>query len=158
MNYISCPTIIVNAPVEIVWTLLTRPEGWGDFYDVRVTAVDPTGPAVVGQTVLGESGPTFLHLKLQFQYREIDELNYKLGLDAKLPLGITVKEDLNCVPLGPHQCRVNYRCGFGFPKGWRGAVTRIILRRGLDSGPVDSLNRLQLAAERLHAGSARDSL
>ena len=89
MNYTSCPTSIVNAPVELVWRLLTRPEGWGDFYDVRVTAVEPAGRAVVGQKVLGESGPSFLHLKLQFQYREIDELNYKLGVDAKLPLGIT---------------------------------------------------------------------
>jgi hypothetical protein len=38
-----------NAPVDIVWTLLNHPEGWADFYDVRVIAVDPTGPGVVGQ-------------------------------------------------------------------------------------------------------------
>lgn len=51
MKYASCPTGIVNAPVEVVWTLLTHPEGWGDFYKVRITAADPAGPAVVGQTV-----------------------------------------------------------------------------------------------------------
>jgi hypothetical protein len=151
MNYASCPTSIVNAPVELVWMLLTRPDGWGDFYDVRITAVNPTGPAAVGQMVFGESGPRFLHLKLWFQYREIDESNYKLGLDAKFPLGITIREDLNCVRLGPNQCRVNYHCGFGFPKGWRGALTRFLLRRELDAGPLDSLTRLRLAAERLHA-------
>jgi len=56
MTYASCPTSIVNAPVEIVWSLLTRPEKWGDFYDVRVTSVEPVGPAMVGQTVFAESG------------------------------------------------------------------------------------------------------
>jgi hypothetical protein len=44
MNHVSCPTSIVNAPVELVWQLLTSPEGWGDFYDVRITGVDPAGP------------------------------------------------------------------------------------------------------------------
>jgi hypothetical protein len=35
MTYSNCPTSIVNAPVEIVWSLLMRPEKWGDFFDVR---------------------------------------------------------------------------------------------------------------------------
>ena len=153
MNYASCPTGIVNAPVELVWTLLTRPEGWGDFYDVRITAVDPAGPAVVGQTVFAESGPQFLHLKLQLRFVEIDALNYKLGLDARLPFGVTVREDMICVALRQNQCRVNYNCGFGFPTGWRGAVTYFFLRRQLDTGPADSLTRLQREAERLHAES-----
>ncbi len=151
MNYVSCPTSIVNAPVELVWQLLTSPEGWGDFYDVRITAVDPAGTAVVGQTVFAESGPQFLHLKLQFRFTDIDALNYKLGLDARFPLGVTVREDMTCVPLGEKQCRVNYNCGFGFPGGWRGAVVHFFMRRRLDTGPADSLARLQREAERLNA-------
>ena len=151
MNYVSCPTGLVSAPVELVWALLTRPVGWGDFYDVRITAVDPAGPAVVGQTVFAESGPQFLHLKLQFRVVEIDALNYKLGLDARLPFGVTVREDLSCVPVGQNQCRVNYNCGFGFPTGWRGVVMHFLMRRALDTGPADSLTRLQREAERLDA-------
>ena len=153
MNYASCPTRIVNAPVELVWTLLTRPEGWGDFYNVRITAADPPGPAVVGQTVFAESGPQFLHLKLQFRFTKIDALNYRLGFDARFPFGITVREDLTCIPLGQEQCRVNYHCGFGFPTGWRGAVVHSLIRRELDTGPADSLACLQREAERLHAKS-----
>jgi hypothetical protein len=151
VKYASCPTGVVNAPVEIVWTLLTHPEGWGDFYSVRITAADPAGPAVVGQTVFAESGPEFLHLKLQFRFTEIDALNYKLGFDVRFPFGVTVREDLSCVPLGQQRCRVNYNCGFDFPTGWRGAVTDFFIRRRLDTGPADSLARLQREAERLHA-------
>jgi hypothetical protein len=154
MNYVSCPTSIVNAPVELVWQLLTSPEGWGDFYNVRITAVDPAGPAVVGQTVFAESGPEFLHLKLQFRFMEIDVLNYKLGLDARFPFGVTVRENMTCVPLGQKQCRVNYHCDFGFPRGWRGAVAYFFMRRRLDTGPADSLTRLQREAERLNGNSS----
>ncbi len=143
----SCPTSIVNAPVEIVWGLLTRPEKWGDFYDVRVTSVEPAGPAVVGQTVFAESGPRLLHLALEFRFTKIDAVKYELGLDVKLPFDITVSEDLSCVPIRQDQCRVNYHCGFGVPAGWRGAVARILMRRELNSGPVDSLSRLRRAAE-----------
>jgi hypothetical protein len=154
MKYASCPTGVVNAPVEVVWTLLTHPEGWGDFYNVRITAADPAGPAVVGQRVFAQSGPEFLHLKLQFRFTEIDALNYKLGFDAQFPFGVTVREDMSCIPLGQQQCRVNYHCGFGFPTGWRGAVLHFLMRRRLDSGPADSLARLQREAERLYAESS----
>jgi hypothetical protein len=145
--YSSCPTSIVNAPVEIVWTLLTRPEEWGDFYDVRLRSVEPPGVAVVGQTVFAESGPRPLHFALEFRFTKIDAMNYELGIDVRLPFGITVREDLSCVPIGQDQCRVNYHCGFGFPAGWRGVVTPFLMRRELISGPVDSLSRLQRAAE-----------
>jgi len=133
--------------------LLTRPEAWGNFYNMRITAVDPAGSAVVGQTVFAESGPRFLHLKLQFRFAEIDPLHYKLGFDARFPFGITVREDMSCVRTGENQCRVNYHCGFGFPTGWRGALMSFLIRRRLDAGPADSLDRLRRAAEKLHAKS-----
>ena len=40
-----------------------------------------------------------------------------------------------------------YHCNFGFAKAWRGAITRSIVRRNLDAGPLDSLSRLKRAAE-----------
>jgi hypothetical protein len=153
--YASCPTSIVNAPVEIVWTLLTRPEEWGGFYDVRIATVEPPGPAVVGQVIFAESGPRLLHLRLTLRFIAIDAANHSLELDVRLPFGITVHEDLSCVPLGQYQCRVNYHCGFIFPAGWRGAVARFLVRREIDAGPVDSLSRLKRAAEQRYAGSAQ---
>jgi hypothetical protein len=44
---------------------------------------------------------------------------------------------------GQMQCRVNYNCGFGFPKGWRGRILHLLMRHGLDTGPADFLSRLQ---------------
>jgi hypothetical protein len=153
--YASCPTSIVNAPIETVWGLLTLPEQWGEFYDLRVLSVDPPGPATVGQVLVAESGPRLLHLKLRFRFTKIDDRNYELGFDGQLPLGVAVRQDLRCIRLGPAQCRVNYGCHFGFPDGWRGRAVRFLSGHGFDTGPVESLSRLQDAAERRHAGDAR---
>jgi len=53
---------VVSAPIEIVRSLLTDTARWGDFFDVRITRVEPAGSAVVGQRFYGESGPRFLHI------------------------------------------------------------------------------------------------
>jgi len=85
-----------------------------------------------------------------FRFAEVDASKYRLGFDLQFPFGVTVREDLSCVPLG-EQCRVNYHCAFGSPSGRRGAVLHFLMRRRLDAGPTDSLDRLQREAERLSA-------
>ena len=145
-TYSACPTAIVEAPIHVVWQLLTNLAGWGDFYDVRVLSVEPTGPAVVGQRMRGESGPRWLHLGVSFVFTNI-EFHRKLELDINLPLGMTVHENLDCVPVADDRCRVNYHCHFGFPPDWRGKLVHRLFRRELDAGPADSLKRLKRAAE-----------
>jgi hypothetical protein len=87
----SCPTAVVNAPIDVVWKLLTEPAGWTEFFDIRVTRIDPPGPAVVGQRIHGESGPRFLRLVVTLKYTEIDAARRTIGLNVQLPFGITVR-------------------------------------------------------------------
>ena len=121
MAYASCPTSIVDAPVETIWRLLTRPEKWGEFFDLHVLSVELPGPAAVGQTIVGESGPRRLRLKLRFRFTKVDNQNYQLGFDARLPFGVTVREDLSCARLGVGRCRVSYNCNW---------LSRRLARRG----------------------------
>jgi hypothetical protein len=153
-TYEACPTELVNAPVDVVWRLLTNLSGWGDFYDVRVNRVDPVGPATVGQLMSGESGPRWLHVKVSFRFTNIDPTSHKLEFDVTLPFSVSVHEDLDCVPLDDGRCRVNYHCNFSFPQGWRGAAIRALLGSELRDGPADSLQRLKRAAEAAHRGHA----
>jgi Polyketide cyclase / dehydrase and lipid transport len=146
-TFAACPTEIVDAPIHVVWNLLANFEGWGNFYDLRVVRVEPPGPAVVGQQMLGESGPPWLHLRISFEFSLIDEAHHKLEFTVRMPLGLTVREELDCVPLTSDRCRVNYHCNFGIPDGWRGALIRVFLGRELTNGPVDSIQRLKRAAE-----------
>jgi hypothetical protein len=153
-NYLACPTEIVEAPVGVVWKLLTDLSGWGSIFDFRVISVEPPGPAVKGQRMLGEAvgWKRWLHLSGSFEYTLIDETHYKFEMDVRLSLGMTVHEALDCVPLEDGRCRVNYHCNFGFPGGWRGRLMRILLSRGLKEGPADSILRLKRAAEQEHRG------
>jgi hypothetical protein len=151
VTYASCPTAVVDAPVEVVWSLLTDPAHWGDFYDVRAVVVDPPGPASVGQVVSARSGPRGLGLGVSFRFTLIDPVRFRFCLEARLPMGMTVAEDMNCMAIDADHCRVAYNCTFGFAPGWRGALARRLLGRELRSGPVDSLRRLKAAAERRHA-------
>ena len=148
MRYASCPTAIIEAPVDRVWTLLTAPAGWGDVFDMRLLGVDPPGPAAVGQVICGETGLEILHLKLAFRMLEIDPERHRLRMSVDLPFGLVVDEEIGCTPLDHRRCRVAYRCNFDFPGGWRGAALRALLARWLDSGPAHSLSRLKDAAER----------
>jgi hypothetical protein len=101
----------------------------------------------VGQQVSAESGPRWLHLEVSFVYTSIDPTRHRVALDVRFPLGVTVHEDLDCVSLGPHRCRVNYHCNFDFLPGIRGWLARRVLRGEVESGPADSLRRLKEAAE-----------
>jgi hypothetical protein len=62
-----------------------------------------------------------------------------------------LQEDLRCTPLDDIHCRVDYRCNFDFPRGWRGTLIRVLMKRRLDDGPKDSLSRLKRAVERRFA-------
>ena len=156
MSYTSCPTAVVNAPVEIVWALLADPAGWGHVFDVRINSVNPPGPAVAGQKIVGETGPRLFHLKLAFRVIETDAERHRLVMDIKLPFGIAVREDLNCTPLDADYCRIDDHCGFDFPKGWRGTLTRVLMSLEMNAGPVESLSRLKHAAELRCTGRAND--
>ena len=144
-----CPTDVVEAPIEVVWRLLTEPAGWGGFFDVRISDVEPPGPARIGQQVFAESGPRLFHFRVRFEFAEVDAERHHLGLRVRLPLGVTVSEDLHCAAVSEHRCRVTYGCDFGFAEGWRGWVARVLLRREMETGPMDSLARLKAAAERV---------
>jgi hypothetical protein len=84
---------------------------------------------------------------VQFEFTTIDADRRRLGIRLQLPLGISVQEEMDCIPLGDAQCRVNYHCHFTLPRGLRGWLVRRILGRELDEGPLDSILRLKRAAE-----------
>jgi hypothetical protein len=147
VQHTSCPTALVNAPIGRVWRLLTEPAGWGAFFDMRLIRIDPPGTAATGQLIQGESGPRLLHLRVTIEFTEINLAERKLGMHVRLPLGITVRENLSCSAVSETQCRVNYHCAFAVPPGWRGASAGFLLRKAFESGPADSLARLARAAE-----------
>jgi hypothetical protein len=48
MPYVSCPTTVIIALVDVVWVLM-QPAAWGGVFNVRVGSIGPPGPAIVGR-------------------------------------------------------------------------------------------------------------
>ena len=102
--------------------------------------------------IVGKAGPRLFHLKLAFQVIQNDAERHRLLMDIELPFGMAIRGELKRAPLNADDCRVDYHCGFDFPKGWRGTLTRVLMRREMNADPVDSLSRLKHAAELLVVG------
>jgi len=147
MNHLSCPTTVINAPIDTIWALLMDPLSWHKVFDIRIQNALPRGPATPGQIVRAESGPSWMHLKLSIEIVAVNPAAHRIKMMIQLPLRLVVHEDLDCVPIDPTSCRVNYRCDFAFPSGWRGCAIRLLMSRELKRGPEDSLRRLKDAAE-----------
>ena len=49
----TCPTDVVNAPVERVWALLADPLRYGEWTDLREIQPEPPGAAKPGQILRG---------------------------------------------------------------------------------------------------------
>ncbi len=108
MSHQSCPTNVVDAPLELVWSLLTQPAGWGAFFDMRVTAVEPKGCAVAGQVIEGATGPWPINLRVRFRLTNVDAAEHQLGLDGDLPFGLKLREDIRLQRLDANRCRVSF--------------------------------------------------
>jgi hypothetical protein len=116
-EYASCPTEIVDAPVEIVWALLPLPEQWGKFFRPSRHSRGATRIDSCRAKGLCEIWPQLLSLRLEFECTDIDAIDHKLGLNINLPFGLRVREELDCIPINRTRCKVNYRCNFGLPAG-----------------------------------------
>jgi hypothetical protein len=107
--------------------------------------------------MFGEAGPRWLRLRISFQFLKIDESRHQLEFNVRMPLGLTVHEEMDCIPLAAERCRVNYHCNFGIPDGWRGMLIRTLLGRELTAGPADSIRRLKRAAEAAYGARKPDA-
>ena len=83
-----CPSAVVDAPIDRVWDLVTRPEGFDLWTDATLVSAEPHGHASAGQElhlVTRALGWTFA---IGISVREVDEVRHRLGLVVALPFGV----------------------------------------------------------------------
>src|SRR5690348_6731500 len=89
-----CPSALVEAPVERVWSLVARPEGYDRWVDAALVAAEPDGPVQPGQQlhlVTRELGWTFA---ITFHVDEVDAERHRLHLLIELPMGVVNDETI----------------------------------------------------------------
>ena len=104
-----CPADQVHAPVEIVWELLVRPEGYGRFWDLTVERVEPAGPAVVGQKFFGWTRRALgWRWRIDGEILEVDAERHAIRFHTSLPLGIIADNRIVCTPIDGRSCTLRF--------------------------------------------------
>jgi uncharacterized protein YndB with AHSA1/START domain len=83
-----CPSAVVDAPVDRVWDLVTRPEGFDLWTDATLVSAEPDGHATAGQElhlVTRALGWTFA---VGISVREVDPERHRVGFLVALPFGV----------------------------------------------------------------------
>jgi hypothetical protein len=100
---LTCPTDVIQAPAEKVWSLLTVPEEVAGWTKTRLLS-GPGRPMEAGdQIVYGVK----LGMKVVFKVLSMEVPN-ELAIDVDMPLGVVNHEVIHVTPLGDASCRVSF--------------------------------------------------
>jgi hypothetical protein len=108
MSVSVCPVATVNAPVERVWRLLSDPSAYALWGDVEIRSIEPEGPATKGQRVYAYAKALGMRGDVRIDVEGVDWERRQLDLTTNLPLGITVRNRIGCVPIDSVTCRVSF--------------------------------------------------
>lgn len=109
MPLTACPISVVDAPIQVVWSLLS-PAHLDDWWDAKVrsvTPVTPDGPLSKGQRIEAGSGP-WGRFTVIMDVLDVDAEEHRARLLIRLPFGIVNDQTISMVQLGPDRCRVGY--------------------------------------------------
>lgn len=87
-----CPADTVEAPTEVVWSVLTDPASYDTWTDARVDRVEPAGRAHAGQVVRLSAGFLGLRFKIRFDVERADDQQHELELQGQFPFGLSLHE------------------------------------------------------------------
>jgi uncharacterized protein YndB with AHSA1/START domain len=104
-----CPSALVEAPIERVWDMLTRPDGLDTWADAILVSADPAGPARPGQrlrmTTTPALGRTF---PVTIDVLEVDVERHRLRFRVDLPLGLVNDETVTITDAGDGRTLVRF--------------------------------------------------
>jgi uncharacterized protein YndB with AHSA1/START domain len=108
MTITTCPTAIVEAPVDRVWQLLADPHNYALWWDAETYAIEPVGRAEVGQRVLARTRALGKDWELRVTIAGVDPDQRIVDLTTQLPFGVTVHNHIVCRSLDSTRCRVSF--------------------------------------------------
>jgi hypothetical protein len=108
MSVNVCPAAVIQAPLEIAWSMLCDPAGYSEWWDARTTQIVPPGPAQPGQVVNALSRAAGQEWPVSITVVAIDPDRHQLELTARLPLGITVHNHISVATIGADRCRIQF--------------------------------------------------
>ncbi len=91
-----CPAANVTAPADVVWSVLTDPESYGEWWDARTDAIDPPGSATPGQVIRASTHTLGRNWPVVVWVVGVDAARRVIDLETSLPFGISVRNHIIC--------------------------------------------------------------
>ncbi|GEM_PF-896142 len=132
MTVVACPAAIVTADVHVVWALLMDPSSYHRWWTLQTTNIRPSGRARPGQQLTARMPIAGIGRDILTIIEMVDDTQYQMEVRMLLPLGITLRAHIVCVPLERRTCRVQIGSDLRFPPGLRGrCIERLAAKRCL---------------------------
>jgi uncharacterized protein YndB with AHSA1/START domain len=103
-----CPSAIVEAPVDRVWDLVTRPEGFDLWTDARLVSADPDGRASAGQELHLVTRALGWSFAVGISVRDVDPERHRVGLLVALPFGVVNDQVMTLTEAGEGRTLVRF--------------------------------------------------
>jgi uncharacterized protein YndB with AHSA1/START domain len=110
MSISVCPAVVVAAPVESVWELLSEPTLYDQWWDAHTERIVPEGKATPGQIVyarLSAFGGAFKG-RLTLRVESVDPEKHQVRIRATLPFGLVDDATITCTAIDAASCRVQF--------------------------------------------------
>lgn len=95
-----CPSAVIEAPVERVWDLLTRPDSFHLWADAVLVAAEPEGRARPGQLLHLVTRAIGWAFAVTIEVREVDAELRRLRFLVRLPFGVVNDEVITMAGAG----------------------------------------------------------
>jgi hypothetical protein len=107
MTISTCPADEIAAPVDVVWSLVDRPEGFDAWWDARVVGAEPPGPFAAGQHLVARAKGIY-RARIEIDVTEVDAAQHRLQLTARLPFGVIDHMTLTVAARGADRAFVRF--------------------------------------------------
>ena len=99
---------MVAAPIDRVWELMTRPDGFDLWADAALVAAEPEGSAHPGQELHLVTNALGLTFAVRIEVREVDVERRRLRFLVELPFGVVNDELVTMADTGDGRTLVRF--------------------------------------------------
>jgi hypothetical protein len=148
MSLRVCPIAPVYAPMERVWSVLSKPANFALWWDGKTRSIEPEGEAQPGQRIHAQSALFGIPWNVDLLVERVDPAAHTLDVMTSMALGIIIFTHISCTKLDQSSSQLSFGCEFSFSSIWWGWVLERFASQYLYRGVASALLRLKTYAEK----------
>lgn len=104
----ACPAASVAAPLDTIWTMLTTPARYSEWWNASIVQMTPEGTLCPGQIIELTSKAFGRSWPITFKVENVDAAKHRINIHVVLPLGLILENYISCTSVDATTTRVQY--------------------------------------------------